>query len=70
MGRHGIGHMPAATSQIERMGGRMGCSDGGDALQIRALGMGGAGDIGIGLRAELALHDCFLALGHGLSPCD
>ena len=48
----------------------MGCSDGGDALQIRALGMGGAGDIGIGLRAELALHDCFLALGHGLSPCD
>jgi hypothetical protein len=52
---HRIGDMPPATAQIQRVDWLCLRGDGGDADQVLALCMGGAGDVIAGGGAELLL---------------
>jgi hypothetical protein len=67
MRRDRIGGMAAAAAEVERPGARHAGGNGGQPVEIGAGGVGGAGHIGRGARAELTVDQRML--GRGRSSC-
>ena len=68
MARHQIGDVAAAGTEIERARRSPLANDRFQGLEVRALGMNGAFDIGLRARPELGLDDFLVGSVHQSAP--